>query len=264
LTKIFQAEWAKLRRRGMILGGLGLLVGTSLLTVVLIFSSATDEAQPPVEGPPVPPVALLEEPGGIVEAFRIGGTLVGVVTLVRFAQSVGSEYGYGTLKVMLSYEPRRLRLLAAKLLAMSLFAIVGILLALIAQTIVVSFIASGRGIETADWWTAEGMQAVVQVTLQIIGAALGFGLIGNFLGVLFRSAAPAIGTGIGYLLVVESLLGIAWDESGEWLPGSLLQVVGDGGTPEVSLGRAVALSIVYAVAMTTAAAILFQTRDVTS
>lgn len=263
----FRAEWNKLMRVGVLVGGGGTVLVSALLTVFVMFGTAEDQPQRPSidpNDPNIPSKAMLEEPEGMVLAFGWAGTLIGIVVLVLFAQSIGSEYSYGTLKVMLSREPRRLVLLGSKFAAIAAFSVIAILISFWAQALLAVAIGTPRGIDSSEWWTSAGFEEAAKVTLRIIGASLGFGVIGGFMGVLFRAAAPAIGVGIGYTLFAETILTYAWREGRKWLPGQVLQAVSIGGTPQASLSHASWMSVAYVVVIAVAAGLLFVRRDVTS
>src|SRR5438067_1202465 len=133
MLRALRSEWYKLWRRGMVLGGIGTMAGIALLAVILLFANAKDAATPPggpgggPGGPgerALPTLAALAKANGMVLAFTFSGALIGLISLVLFAQALGSEYREGTLKVLLSREPRRLVLLAGKLAAMAGFVVI--------------------------------------------------------------------------------------------------------------------------------------------
>ena len=65
-------------------------------------------------------------------------------------------------------------------------------------------------------------------------AGLVWGLIGLTLAVLTRSAAMAIGIGIGFLLVVEGLITIFAPDAGPYLPGGTLSTLAAGGNDQLA------------------------------
>ena len=95
-------------------------------------------------------------------------------------------------------------------------------------------------------------------------AATAWGLLGAMMGILFRAAAPAIGVGIGYTLVGESLILLVWRDGQSWLPGQILSVFVAGGTPAVDLGLAALLLSFYMAAFCIVGAVVFKRRDVSS
>jgi len=264
------AEWRKTLRRGMIVGGIGVMVAFSLLAVTIRFVNAEEgappgEGAPQARGPPIFSREELETETGPVLAFAgFSGGLMGVVSLVLFAQSVGAEYGWGTLRVMLTREPRRILFLGGKLVAMTLFVGLGILVALLVQYVAAIAFALGMNVDMGAWWTATGFLEAGSAFLRVWFTGTVWGLFGTVLALGFRSAAPAIGTGIGYALVAENLLTLAWDDGRKWLPGQLLGMFNTGVGNPVELPIAGLLLAAYAVAFVVASAILIRVRDVSS
>ncbi len=81
--------------------------------------------------------------------------------------------------------------------------------------------------------------------------------------VLARSAAVAISIGVGYVLVVESLVKMVKDAPSDWLLGTTLGAVASGGTPTVGYVTALALAIGYVTLGLVLAGVVFVRRDVT-
>lgn len=285
MIRAYRSEAYKLRRRGMVLGSFGLIVGMSMLIATILFATAkpaeqlkqdaidlANSGQPAGRNGPGIPFETLEKADGFATAFSgFAAQIVGVVSLVLFAQNFGSEYGQGTLKVSLSQEPRRIRLLVGKLLALSVLVVAAIIAAFILQTVVVVLIAKARGIDTSLWWSLHSLSDGANMVLRVSAAAVVWGVMGAFLATLLRAAPPAIGIGIGYTLLVEGILAFALKGATKWLPGQALgSFVSWGGTasnPGASLlppNYACALVAIYAVAFAAASGILLVRRDVTS
>jgi len=271
VIRAFRAEWYKLMRPGIIIGGAGTMIALAILTASLIFANAQAPGATPTQGGGgggpggpggLPATAVLAQSTGMVAAFGFAGALIGVVVLVLFAQSVGNEYRDGTLKMLLSREPRRLRLLAGKLAAMSLLVAAGILAAFAAQTLVAAGIAGARGIPTSAWWTQDGWDHAAAVVSRTYVVALVDGLLGTALAVLFRAAAPAIGVGIGYTLVGENIFLLVWREGQNWLPGQVMQAFSRGGTPSLTMAAASWLVLGYAALFVLVSGSVFWRRDV--
>jgi ABC-2 type transport system permease protein len=266
MIRTIRAEWCKLTRKGMILGGAGTIVAVSLLVVALIFISA-QAPQPPSSGQQGPNRGLstldqLSEPGGMVAAFSFAGQLISVVSLVLFAQGMGMEYAQGTLKVQLSREPRRLVLLGGKTVATAGFVLAAIVVAFVLQSLLAFAIAATRGVDTGAWWGASGLTASGAALGRVLVAATIWGLMGTLLGIVFRSAAPAIGVGIGYTLVGESIVTLVWAGGRKILPGQVLSAFTQGGNAEVSLVAAALILTGYALAFAVASGVVFWRRDV--
>ncbi|MES2155760.1 MAG: ABC transporter permease subunit [bacterium] len=281
MMNALRAESYKLRRRGMLLGTFGIIVGMSLLIATILFATAKPQAQIVADaiasagqaggrnGPGIS-FETLEKADGFATAFQFAAQIIGVVCLVVFAQSFGSEYGQGTLKVLFSQEPRRLRVLAGKVLALAALVIGAVLVAFVLQTALVILIAKAKGIDTSAWWTAHAALDGTMLVLRVAAAAMAWGAMGTFLAVLLRAAPPAIGIGIGYTLLVEGILAFALKGATKWLPGQALQSFvgwGSSANAQTSLlpaGWACVAVAAYTAAFLIASGILFARRDVTS
>jgi ABC-type transport system involved in multi-copper enzyme maturation permease subunit len=148
-----------------------------------------------------PPGDLLPQQlvGAVTGGFPFFG---GVFALQLGVLAVGSEYGWGTLKTLLTQRPGRLRLFAAKLLALAA-ALVPFVLVVFALGALASYgIAVREGAEVAwpsAWLVLRGLGA----GWLILAVWAAFGVL---LAVLSRGAALAVGIGIVYALVMEGLL----------------------------------------------------------
>jgi ABC-type transport system involved in multi-copper enzyme maturation permease subunit len=160
----------------------------------------------------------------------------------------------GGMRNLLVRQPRRVRLLAGKLLAVA---------GLVTIAVLVS-VAAGRGLDTGAWTTATGLQALASGAGDLVLATLGWGLLGAALGIVLRSPAPAVGVGVAYALPLEAILTAAWSQGARWLPGQLLGALATGGTADVTYARAAVLLAVYLAIALAAAATLFARRDVTA
>lgn len=128
----------------------------------------------------------------------IGGTLA----LILGALVVGSEYGWGTLKTVLSQRPGRLVAFFAKMLALGAALVLFVVLAFVLGA-VCSLVVSGIQGATVDWPSPaellEGLGA--GAVILVVWAALGV-----LLATLFRGTALAIGLGLFYALALEGLV----------------------------------------------------------
>jgi len=127
-----------------------------------------------------------------------GGTLA----LILGALAVGSEYGWGTLKTVLSQRPGRLGAFFAKMLALALTLALFVALAFVAGAVCSLVVAVVQGAPIDFPPLAELLEALgAGAIILAVWAALGI-----FLATLFRSTALAIGLGLFYALALESLV----------------------------------------------------------
>ncbi|HEX9815720.1 MAG TPA: ABC transporter permease subunit [Candidatus Thermoplasmatota archaeon] len=268
MIRAFVAEWKKVVRRGMLIGGIGLMIAFSIFAVSIRFLNAEEGDGPPVEqtqGPPVFTLGTLENPKGSVDAIiGFAGNFFNIIALVIFAQSVGSEYGWGTLRVSLSREPRRWVFLGGKILGMSAFIGLGIAISVLVEIVMAVTYALIRDVDMATWFGLEGFAEIGGAIVRIWYTSTVWGTFGVLLGLAFRSAAPAIGIGIGYFVIMEPLLLFMWNDGADWLPGSLLSAFNTGGTPALSLLVSGSLLAAYGGLFCVVAFTLFIRRDVSA
>jgi ABC-2 type transport system permease protein len=259
MTGAFLSELLKLRRRGLLLGGGGLLLGFTALFTVLGIENATN--QPGRRGFHVS-IAELSKPDGLVHGITRAGTLMGIVMLGIFAAAFGSEYTTGALRNLLVREPRRVRLLAGKYLALLVFGVVVILAASAVSIVLALSLAPSKGIDTSAWTSATGLADTWRAIWHLVVAALGFGTVGAALAIIFRSPVVALAIGVAWLLPAEAILSALWSNGQDWLPGQLLGNLVDGGSSSVSLARTGLTLVVYWAIIAVGTAMLFSRRDV--
>jgi ABC-2 type transport system permease protein len=262
MTRSFLSEWVKLRRPGMILGGAGTIVGFAILTVVLSLTTAS--ATPTDQGPGGEGVTLaqLATADGLASILASAATFIGVVALSVFAMSLASEYSQGTLRNLLVRQPRRVRLLAGKLVALASFSTIAVAVAGVAAVATALIVAPTQDISTSAWFTSAGWTALAGGLGNLLLATLGWGLVGALLALVLRAPAAAVGVGLAWALPGELLVTAAWADGARWLPGQLLDALAQGGTAAVTYGSAGLLLALYGVVAVAAGTALFTRRDV--
>jgi ABC-2 type transport system permease protein len=216
--------------------------------------------------------------GTILTGFPFFG---GVLALMLGVLTVGSEYGWGTLKTVFTQGPGRLQVLGAKLVALAVALIPFVLVVFGLGALASLAIALREGADVV--WPDAGvlLQGMLAGWLLLaVWAALGVAL-----AILSRGTALATGIGILYALVVEGLLsrlagavgvldpivelflranayslavtvGVSRDEVSDVGPGSF-------SGPFVDGGQAVLVLCAYVVLFVGVAAWLLRRRDVT-
>lgn len=219
-------------------------------------------------------------PGRLVPN-TLGGfpVFAGAIALTIGALVAGSEYGWGTLKTILTQRPARASVLAGKLLAIAT-AILALVLAVFALNALWSWVIAATEGRPADWPAVLELGRGIGAGWLVLGT---WSLVGAALGTLFRSTALAVGLGLVWALAVEnlvrgfaSLVGLL-DVLQKGLPGtnagSLVASLGaptldqPGGTPGVSdvVGgpQAAAVLMAYVVALVVIAGLALRRQDVT-
>jgi ABC-2 type transport system permease protein len=264
--RIFLSEWRKLRRPTLLLGSLGVVIGVTALVTSLLYLLIDSESGNADRGMRITR-EMLALPTGVTIGFSSSAGLLGLVALCVFAAQTAQEYSYGTLRNLLVREPRRIRLLLGKFFAMVAFALLTVIVSA-ATSIALAFGLAGRAKVITDLWTtADARTSFFETLINVTLSTLGHGTIGMILGLLFRSPISSISIGVGWLLVVESIISIAWRPSGDWMPGSLLSIVATGGSPigvsdAPSYSQALLRVSIYMVFAASATGFLFRKRDV--
>jgi ABC-2 type transport system permease protein len=193
MLRAFRSEWLKLRRPGMALAAGVIVVLGTLSTAITIIAVQDTPARLAGPGGGRPTLHELAAADGLARTIERAATLLGVVALGIFAVAVATEYSQGTLRNLLVRQPRRLRLLAGKLLAVSVLVTIAVLVSVGTAAGVAFPVAAGRGLDTGAWTTATGLQALASGAGDLALATLGWGLLGAALGIVLRSPAPAVG-----------------------------------------------------------------------
>lgn len=259
----FSSEWVKLRRRSMLLWGIGGTLFFTVLATLFTFERAVKVLEPGFHGHGFRvTVAELSQPNGLVHGIVDVSNLVGIVALALFAGATATEYSLGTLRNLLVRQPRRVKLLCGKFLALALFVLAAILLAFIVASVVAFAVGPGKGVDTSAWTSSTGLKDTSQALFHIYLAALGYGVLGTALAVILRSPAMAITIGVAYALPGEAIINALWDNGDRWLPGQLLSAIAHGGTSSTSYSRALLIVVIYAALAAVGTLLLFQRRDV--
>lgn len=166
MIRSFRAELLKLHRPSVRYGAGAVLPAFAVLATVLVFVNAATVAgrpDPAANGFDVT-LAQLAASGGLTRGFTGSATVIGVLVFVLFLTSVTGEYGHGTLRVLLTREPRRLPLLAGKLLALLAFTAATLLAAEVMSGLAAVALAGLRDVPTTECLPAPGWRGPAATT----------------------------------------------------------------------------------------------------
>jgi hypothetical protein len=208
-----RAEWTKLFTTrtwiGLLLGGCAIVAGFTALTTA--FAGVTQNGQ---ESAPI------GTPEFEQTAFGVGAS-ASVLLLILGIIGMTQEYRHRTATPTFLTEPRRGRVIVAKLIAYALVAVPFALLILAVNVLVVEIYAGARG----------DAPALNAANLQTLGAAglvlIVYSVIGVGIGALLRNQVGAIVGSLVYLFVVESIIGAipAIQSAYKWLPGGAVRAI---------------------------------------
>src|SRR5664279_3484647 len=264
LLNVVASELLRLRRSGIALGWLGLTAALAVLINVVMFQIVKNGNPPPLNGPGInfPTAATLLSDKGIVAGLPAASSMFGVVALSFWALATSTDYSTGLIRILVSAQPRRWFLVIGKWIALAIATALTTGVALVVSLMVAPIAARAAGFTPTAWGTNLGPD-LASATVNLFCALLVWGTIGLALATLTRSSGIAIGVGIGYVLLLETVIKAAVSSAGRWLPGTTIAALANGGTPELAYGRALALGLVYVVVALGAALVVFTRRDVT-
>jgi len=175
------------------------LAGIALVAILILVNSRPEDVDAVA-----PEDVWSSDPdeGGVV---RAGSLLFLLFSLLAGASFVGAEYKAGTLTSLLTWEPRRLRVLACKLAAAALvagglFVVLEILLALVLAGVVV---VQGTGWENVEDDFYRGIAGYLGRGALVTG---GLAVLGASIAAVGRNTTAALGAVLGYLVIVESIV----------------------------------------------------------
>jgi ABC-type transport system involved in multi-copper enzyme maturation permease subunit len=134
----------------------------------------------------------------------LGGfpVFTGALALIFGALAVGSEYGWGSLKTILTQRPSRLRVFGGKLLALATMLLAAVLILLTVGALSSSLIAAVES-KPLDFPAPLDLAEGIAGGWLILAVWCLFGVL---LGFVFRSVALPVGLGVVWILAIENLI----------------------------------------------------------
>lgn len=262
MIRVFLAEWIGLRRRSFVLGWMGALLFFAFVATTVAISESGGDGNS-ADALAHTTVEQFMASDGLARGFVIASTPLGMIVLSLFAISIAREYSYGTIRPLLVSEPRRARLLAGKLLALSSFVAIALALAGLFSVAVSFLIAPGQGISTDEWTSAGSLSHVVKTIGLVIVSSIAWGLLGAVLAIATRSAALSIAAGAVGLLIIPTLLAQLEEGVTDRLPSTAFLSVAAGGNETLTITSAITTLAVYVLISVVAMFAIFGRRDVT-
>ncbi|MCA1692380.1 MAG: ABC transporter permease [Actinobacteria bacterium] len=250
MTALVRAELLKLRTTRTIYALLAATVGLTVLGVCITILTAGD-----AEG-----TFPLDTPEGIRNVLAAGWP-VSTFVMILGILSVANEFRHGSVTPTFLVTPHRSRVIAAKMIALTL---VGLVFAGIAA--LVTLVVALPWLAAKDLGVSLFDADVIRVPFSIMLGTTLYGLLGVGLGALIRNQVAAVTIALVWSFVLEGILVSFLPEVGKWLPGGAGTALSGGATPEGDLlpvwGAALILAL-YAVAMAGIGSRFVVRRDVT-
>lgn len=206
-------------------------------------------------------------PGGEDSILGVAAIFLIIGAVVGGASMIGAEWRAGTFTTLLTWEPNRVRVSVAKLLACGLVAFA---VAMVLQVLwCAAFVPAAVGPGTTEGVDEAWLRSLAGAMLRI-GAVIG--LTATFMAsiaMIGRNTAAALGVAFGYLMVVENIVHA-------WKPWAARFLLGPNGAVFISDARleteewtrssttAGLTLLAYAVAISVVATLVFRRRDLAS
>ncbi|MEN3314314.1 MAG: hypothetical protein V7605_548 [Acidimicrobiaceae bacterium] len=188
-----------------------------------------------------------------------------IVAWVVGASSIGAEWQARSITTLLTWEPRRVRVMAAKVVAAVIVAWVFSLVAwaLLSAALLPAVFVHGTTAGTGAGWLGSTVAVVLRGELMIaVATSVGFAVAS-----IGRNTAAALGVGFAYFLVIENVVGNFLAGFRRWLLlGNAIVLISGKDSGGDVVGRSVLVAGLYltgvAVTLLVVATVLFQRRDI--
>ncbi len=188
--------------------------------------------------------------------------------LVIGSSMVGASWQSGTITTILTWEPRRLRWFAARLVvaALGVFVLTVALVAFLSAAVAITAALAGSTVRPEGWLTD-----LVETCLRVSAVAAGASLLGATLAAIGRNTAAALGAVFVYLAVLENLVRGFRPTWGRYMLGDALvtmvtaeplEIDTGGGTLASTPTRGIAVALLYLGVLVVVAAATLRVRDV--
>jgi len=202
----------------------------------------------------------------IPDIFKHLSVWFAIIAWLLAASYIGAEWRTGMMGTLLTWEPRRVRVMVTKVIAAVFvtFVIVMVLQALLVGALYPAAAYRGSTAGTTEaFWRSFSYVGLRSGALAVLAAILGFAA-----GALGRNTAAGLGAGFVYLAVIEGgLLGGLIPSIRPWLiVGNAIVFVNNERNPDIrgrSPTQAVLLLVGYAVGLWLIATFVTKKRDVT-
>jgi ABC-2 type transport system permease protein len=265
MIRAFCSELLKCRRWSMLVGTGIMLVPSAFfayLTFHQITSGATSQELDPLAH--AFPTSL-----GLITIVGQARSFIIAIALIMVTANMAAEWSQGTWRNLLVREPRRLRLLSGKILALTLFVLLSMTLTLLGSSMLILALAHAQGVQIAAWTSSAGLSAWLAFFGNEVLCLIGVCLLGMLIAVLTRSTGIAVGAALAYVLIPEGIIAMVWNEGSRWfpirtfnfLPGSVFPA-SVGPIPPQGYTAALLVALLWMLIFAVVSAVVFQRMDI--
>jgi ABC-2 type transport system permease protein len=199
MIRSIAAEFRKTRRRPALLVSVLVIVGIIALVYTVnyiqaLHPSANHRGDITLDG--------LFPAGFVTTVIPIVPTLVGAIAVVLGALAVGTEFQWSTIKTQLIQGPGRLTTLFAKFVMIALW--MALLTAAFYATAAIGSVSVALLQNHSITWPATSVIGQALAATWLI--AFCYAMLGAGLGFVFRQSAAALGVGLIYVVVIQTIL----------------------------------------------------------
>jgi ABC-2 type transport system permease protein len=216
MIRMILAELFKLRKRRMTWI---LLIIMAAFFCLMFFATYGITSSPP---PRMPEAAVdtiktsLQFPDAFNLIFSTAATILTLLLIILVASSIGSEYGWGTVRQILTRRGIRYQFVISKLVSFIVIAIIGLIIAFIFGFILAIVTSNLLGSINWDFVTASFISNLFENFGWTLFTLLPYILMASFFAFLGRSAIAGIGGGLGFYFI-EAIAVSIFNQSGGWL-----------------------------------------------
>jgi ABC-2 type transport system permease protein len=183
----------------------------------------------------------LQFPDAFDRIFAHAATIGTLLLIILVASSIGNEYGWGTVRQVLTRRGIRYHFVIAKLGSFVIMALIGLLISIIVGFILALITSNLLGSINWDFMTASYVGGLFQKFGWTTFSLMPYILMAAFFAFLGRSALVGIGGGLGFYFIEAIAVGI-FNQSGGWLaeiPDYLIGPNVDALVPSIQMARGI-------------------------
>ena len=280
MIDLIRAELFKLRKRKMTWILLIVLAAFFCIVVFATYGITTSPPDNMPQGSVDAMRAALQFPDATDMIFSTSKQIGTLLLIILVASGIGSEYGWGSVRQVLTRRGVRYQYVMAKLVTFIIAALVGLVISLIIGFVLVLITSNLIGSINWDFITASYVGGFFRMFGWTLFSLLPYILLAFFFAFLGRSALAGIGGGLGFYFVEAIAVAILTNAGGSlskiphYLIGpnadALMPSIEMRGGPFSSSGAApstlwaTVTLIIYSVALLGLSLWLFKKRDITA
>jgi ABC-2 type transport system permease protein len=216
MLEMVSAELFKLRKRKMTWILLAVLVAFFCLMFFATYGIISSPSEM-MMGTTVERIsASLQFPDAFDMIFSTAGTIGTLLLIILVASSIGNEYGWGSVRQVLTRRGIRYQFVISKLVSFVVIAVIGLLIAVIVGFLLALITSNLLGGVNWDFMTASYIGGLFQKFGWTLFSLLPYILLTTFFAFLGRSAIAGIGGGLGFYFIEAIAVGL-FNQAGGWL-----------------------------------------------